>query len=116
MISKYNTALLVLIFITLDGICTSTAKRMHGCKPRIGISTIDIPGCAKRRVASKGCDGHCMSSAIPKISGFGGFAMTCSCCSPIQSVTKYITLNCHKGPKTRTVALPMATKCKCRPC
>ncbi len=115
MISKYNTALLVLILVTFNGMYTGTAKRMHACKPRLGISTIDISGCTTVRVGSKGCDGHCMSSAIPKVSGVGGFARTCSCCSPIQSVTKHVKLHCTNGQK-KTVALPVATKCKCRPC
>ena len=114
MISKYNTALLVLIFITLTGIHTSKARRHRTthCKPRVGIITIEIRGCKKLMIGSTGCDGHCSSSAIPKVTGF---ATTCSCCAPVERVTKPITLNCANGVK-RKLSLPVAKKCKCRPC
>ena len=115
MISKYSTALLVLIFVTLGAIHTTTAKRMQACRTRMGISRIDMPGCSTKKVASKGCDGHCMSSAVPRASGFGDFVKTCSCCSPTQSVMKYVTLQCANGKK-KVIALPVAVKCKCRPC
>ena len=119
MISKSNTALLVLIIIMSNGINTSNGKRAHGrstyCRPRLGISTIELPGCTVKKVASQGCDGRCMSAAIPKVSGPGDFAQTCSCCSPVESITKYVTIHCDNG-RTKTLALPSATKCKCRPC
>ena len=109
MIFKYSIALLVFILVTLDVIHISTAKQCH---TRTGISTITLPGCKEKKVASNGCDGHCMSSAIPRVSG--GFAKTCSCCSPIKHVTKYVTLQCTN--RAKRVALPVAVKCKCRPC
>lgn len=118
MISKCNTALLLLIFIISNEINTSNGKR-HGrstyCRPRLGISTIELPGCTTKKVASQGCHGRCMSAAIPKVSGASDFAKTCSCCSPVASITKSITIHCDNG-QNRRLAIPSATKCKCRPC
>jgi hypothetical protein len=83
-------------------------------KTGVGMSTINIPGCISKKVASKGCDGHCMSSAVPKLSGTGDFTKTCSCCSPVHHVVKQVTLYCTKGHKK--IPLPVAERCKCRPC
>lgn len=119
MISKSYTALLVLIFIMSSGINTSNGKRAHGrstsCRPRLGILKIELPGCTIKRVPSQGCDGRCMSAAVPKVFGPGDFAKTCLCCSPVESTLKTITIYCNNG-KQRRVTLPSATKCKCRPC
>jgi hypothetical protein len=108
----------IFVFLLLvNGIlCHSKTKRMHmRCRPRMGISIIHVLGCDVVKVRSKGCDGHRSSSAIPKITGAGGFAKTCLCCFPTKSTIKYVKLQCADGKK-KTMALPQATRCKCRPC
>ena len=106
----------VILMLVIDVSCHSKTKRMCvRCRPRMGISIIHVLGCNIVKVGSKGCDGRCSSSAIPKITGAGGFAKTCSCCFPTKSAIKYVKLQCANGEK-KTMALPQATRCKCRPC
>ncbi len=105
------------IFVTLMLIVAVSchgAKRVR-CRPQRGFSDIRVLGCETVKVVSKGCTGRCSSSAIPKITGVVGFARTCSCCSRTKSTMKYVKLQCANG-KERTITLPQATRCKCRPC
>ena len=105
------------IFMTLVMIVAVSchgAKRVR-CRPQRGFSDIRVLGCETVKVVSKGCVGRCSSSAIPKITGVTGFTKTCSCCSPTKSITKYVKLRCANG-KERTITLPQATRCRCRPC
>ena len=102
------------ILVLVIGVSCHSRMRVR-CRPRMGIFTIQVLGCNVVKVGSTGCDGCCSSSSIPKITGAGGFAKTCSCCTPTKSTIKYVKLQCANGEK-KTVALPQATRCKCRPC
>ena len=46
-----------------------------------------------------------MSAAIPKVSGASDFAKTCSCCSPVASITKSITIHSDNGQNRRLAIL-----------
>ncbi len=101
-------------FVMIVAVSCHGGKRAR-CRPQRGFSEIRVLGCETVKIVSKGCAGRCSSSAIPKIMGVTDFTKTCSCCFPTKSITKYVKLKCGNG-KDKTITLPQATKCKCRPC
>lgn len=114
MLSVFKLVVIMLLFTAITA--AKSKNRMsyvrRDCKVQKGYLLMQRAKCTFK-IPTFGCRGGCLSSAKP-FSHRIGFASSCSCCAPIESIIKEREVNCEGVMKT--IRYAVAKKCACRPC